>query len=144
MKLYVSIFLSGLLFGAGLAISGMTDPARVAGFLDIAGDWDITLMFVMGSALLISLPGFYLLQKKSIRPWFAEKLYLPSRKDLDVKLVLGSIIFGIGWGISGLCPGPAIGSLVTGSSDIVYFVLSMILGQNIARWFERNKNNQSE
>jgi len=144
MKLYISIFFSGLLFGAGLAISGMTDPARIAGFLDIAGNWDMTLMFVMGTALLISLPGFYLLQKKSDPPWFAEKLYLPARKDLDVKLVLGAIIFGIGWGISGLCPGPAIGSLVTGASDIVYFILSMILGQNIVRWFEGTNNNQTE
>ena len=143
MKLFLSIFLSGLLFGAGMAISGMTDPARVAGFLEITGDWDITLMFVMGAALLVGLPGFHLLQKQEC-PWYDVRFYLPGYKDVDWKLIIGSIVFGIGWGISGLCPGPAIASLVTGSSGIVYFVLSMILGQNIARWFEGSKDNQTE
>jgi uncharacterized membrane protein YedE/YeeE len=143
MKLFITIFISGLLFGAGLAISGMTDPARVAGFLDITGDWDFTLMFVMGAALLVSMPGFYLLQKRE-HPWFAERFYLPTRQDIDWKLIVGSVIFGIGWGISGLCPGPAIGSLVTGNPEITYFVLAMILGQNVTRWFEGNRSKSSE
>jgi len=135
MKLFLSIFIAGLLFGMGLAISGMTDPARVAGFLDITGQWDITLLFVMGSALLVTLPGYHLVQKQA-QPWFAGRFYLPTKVDIDWKLIAGAILFGVGWGISGFCPGPAIASLVTGSQEVVYFVLAMILGQNLSRWFE--------
>jgi uncharacterized membrane protein YedE/YeeE len=136
MKLFLSIFIAGLFFGMGLAISGMTDPARVAGFLDITGEWDITLIFVMGSALLVTLPGFYLVQKRA-RPWYAGRFNLPTKMDIDWKLIAGAILFGVGWGISGFCPGPAIASLVTGSQEVVYFVLAMILGQNLSRWFEK-------
>lgn len=135
MKQLPVIFASGLLFGIGLAVSGMTDPARVAGFLDITGQWDMTLMFVMGGALLITLPGFHLVQKRAA-PWFAGRFYLPTKKDIDWKLLAGSLIFGVGWGISGFCPGPAIASVVTGSTDIITFLLAMIFGQNLARWLE--------
>lgn len=136
MKLYLSTLLAGVLFGSGLAISGMTDPARVTGFLDVAGQWDMTLMFVMAAALIVTLPGFHLLQNWAA-PWFAEQFYLPTRKDLDWKLILGSIVFGIGWGLSGFCPGPAIASLVSGTPEVLYFVVAMILGQNISRLFEK-------
>jgi len=134
MKLLLSIFIAGLLFGAGLAISGMTDPAKVTGFLDITGQWDITLLFVMGGGLLVTIPFFPLVQKKT-SPWFSDRYYLPTRKDLDWKLITGSALFGIGWGMSGFCPGPAIAGLVTGSLQIVYFVLAMIAGQLLAVLF---------
>ncbi len=135
MKLLLSIFIAGLMFGTGLAISGMTDPARVVGFLDITGQWDITLMFVMGGALLITLPLFHLAQKQP-SPWFAEKFYLPTKKDLDWRLITGSVLFGIGWGIAGLCPGPALAGLVTGKPEVVWFVLAMLLGQLLAMLVE--------
>lgn len=135
MKAVLNIFSAGVLFGIGLAVSGMTDPARITGFLDITGEWDITLMFVMGGALLITVPGFFSVMQRE-HPWFGEKFYLPTKKDIDWKLVTGSIIFGIGWGISGFCPGPAIASLVSANQQVINFVLAMILGQNLMRWIE--------
>lgn len=135
MKMLLAVFISGLVFGAGLAVSGMTDPARVVGFLDVTGQWDITLLFVMGSALLITLPLFPLVQKQA-KPWFTEKFYLPTKKDLDWKLIAGAILFGIGWGFAGFCPGPAIAGLVSGSVQIIYFVIAMIAGQLLAKMLE--------
>lgn len=119
--------LSGLLFGAGLVLAGMTDPARVLGFLDLAGRWDPTLAFVMGSAVLVTLPTFRLLRGRQ-RPVLAARFYLPTRKDLDPALIGGAAIFGIGWGIAGLCPGPAIANLGTAAPEILAFVVSMVVG----------------
>ena len=102
--------LAGTLFGAGLAISGMTDPGKVIGFLDLAGQWDPSLAFVMGAAICISLPTFQLLRGRS-KPVFASQYFLPTKQDLDPQLILGAVLFGIGWGIAGLCPGPAIANL---------------------------------
>lgn len=118
---------SGLLFGAGLVIAGMTDPARVLGFLDLAGQWDPTLAFVMGSAILITLPTFRLLRGRR-RPVLADRFVMPSRKDLDAPLVMGAALFGIGWGIAGLCPGPAIANLGRAAPEILAFVLAMVAG----------------
>ncbi|MGK0296501.1 MAG: putative membrane protein YedE/YeeE [Gammaproteobacteria bacterium] len=119
--------MAGLLFGMGLAISNMTDPGRVTDFLDVTGMWDPTLLLVMGGALTITLPGFILVQKRP-SPFFAEKYFLPTKKDLDASLISGAILFGIGWGIAGFCPGPAIASLVSLKVESVIFVTAMIGG----------------
>lgn len=117
----------GLVFGAGLAISGMTNPAKVLGFLDVAGRWDPTLAFVMGGALAVSAVGFAV-AGRSARPWFAEAFSLPARRDIDRELFLGAALFGVGWGLVGLCPGPALASLWRASSEVFLFVGAMIVG----------------
>lgn len=119
--------LSGLMFGAGLAIGGMTDPAKVIGFLDLAGAWDPSLAFVMGSALLVTVPTFQLLKGYG-EPLLGGRFYLPTKQDLDPKLIGGAILFGTGWGLAGLCPGPAIANLWTGSPQVLAFVVAMVTG----------------
>jgi len=131
MKTLISTFIAGLLFGLGLSVSEMIDPARVSGFLDIAGQWDATLLFVMGGALAVTVPVFPLILKRD-RPLFSEKFNLPTRKDIDWKLVIGAALFGLGWGIAGFCPGPAISALATGMPEVFYFVLAMMGGQLLA------------
>ena len=120
--------ISGVLFGCGLALGGMTDPAKVIGFLDVAGRWDPSLAFVMGTALCVTLPVFQLIVGKRSRPVLALKFSLPGKRDLDRPLLVGAALFGIGWGIAGLCPGPAIANLSTGRPEIIGFVLAMIVG----------------
>ena len=138
MKLLISTFIAGILFGVGLTGSEMVDPARVSGFLDIAGAWDPTLLLVMGGALAVTLPAFTLIQKRE-RPLFIDKFSLPTKNDLDWKLISGAVLFGIGWGISGFCPGPALSALVTGMPEVIYFVLAMASGQLLAMLFERRR-----
>ncbi len=121
------ILASGVLFGAGLTLGGMTDPARVRGFLDLFGDWDPTLAFVMGGAVIVMAIAWRF-QAKFARPIFAETFALPSRSDLTPKLIGGSALFGIGWGIAGLCPGPAIAALVIDPMSAAIFVVAMIAG----------------
>lgn len=129
--------LSGVLFGLGLAISGMVNPAKVVGFLDFAGAWDPTLAFVMLGALAIATPSFrFLLAGR--RPWFAPAFSLPTRNDLDLRLTLGAVLFGIGWGLAGLCPGPALADIVTGRMDVLLFVASMLAGMILFDWLDRS------
>jgi len=104
----------GLVFGLGLTVSGMMNPAKVIGFLDVAGDWDPTLVFVMGGALLVTLPGYRAILKGR-RPVLANSFSLPTKKSLDAPLILGSALFGVGWGLVGFCPGPAVAALGLGS-----------------------------
>lgn len=118
---------SGTLFGAGLTLSGMTDPARVRGFLDVFGAWDPTLVFVMGGAVLVMAVAWRMRNRMGT-PIFAERFSLPDRNDLDVRLIAGSILFGIGWGIAGLCPGPAVASLALSPLSVLPFVLAMLAG----------------
>lgn len=125
-RLATSLF-AGFVFGLGLVISGMSNPAKVIGFLDVAGGWDPTLLLVMGGALMVTLPAFWLLKKRA-RPLFAERFELPSRKDLDAPLIAGAALFGLGWGIAGFCPGPAITALATARWDVALFVAAMIAG----------------
>lgn len=120
---------SGTLFGAGLTISGMTDPARVRGFLDLFGAWDPTLVFVMGGAVLVMVVAWRIRNRMSA-PIFAERFSLPDRTDLDARLITGSILFGIGWGIAGLCPGPAVASLALSPLSVLPFVLAMLVGMS--------------
>lgn len=119
--------LSGILFGAGLAASDMNNPERVQGFLDIV-DWDPSLMFVMIGALLVAFPGFQILLKKQNKPLFAQQFSLPSKIAIDPQLVVGAVLFGIGWAIVGYCPGPAIAALGYGYSDVFIFVAAMLIG----------------
>lgn len=127
-------FAAGIIFGLGLSISEMINPARVTGFLDIAGRWDPTLMFVMGGALAITLPGYALILRRS-QPLLDGEFYLPMKRAVDRPLILGAAIFGIGWGLGGFCPGPALAALSTGSSGVILFVLAMIAGQWLAGRF---------
>ena len=127
MNTAIVALLAGLLFGAGLALGGMTDPGKVIAFLDIAGNWDPSLAFVMGSALLITFPVFWWV-RRSQRPLLAERFQLPTRSDIDQPLLIGAALFGIGWGIAGLCPGPAIANLSAGSPQVLLFVATMVAG----------------
>jgi uncharacterized membrane protein YedE/YeeE len=119
--------LCGIVFGAGLAISGMTNPAKVLAFLDVTGRWDPTLAFVMGGALLVSTAGFALARRRA-RPWLSLRFSIPTRQDIDAELIGGAALFGVGWGLVGLCPGPALASLSRGSAEISIFVAAMIAG----------------
>lgn len=122
----------GTVFGAGLALSGMTNPAKVLAFLDFFGPWDPTLAFVMGGALAVSAVGFAV-ARRSPRPWIGDHFALPTRRDLDRDLILGATLFGVGWGLVGLCPGPALANLWRGSSEILLFVAAMIAGTLVHR-----------
>lgn len=131
--------LSGALFGGGLSIGGMTDSARVRGFLDLFGAWDPTLAFVMGGAVIVMAIAWRL-QARMARPLFGERFALPDRTDLDGKLIAGSALFGIGWGIAGLCPGPAIASLALAPTAVLPFVAAMLVGMAAQRIvFERRR-----
>ncbi|WP_028350357.1 DUF6691 family protein [Bradyrhizobium murdochi] len=123
----IAPLLCGLIFGAGLLISGMVQPTKVLGFLDIFGAWDPSLAVVMAAALAVSIPGF-LLADRSARPWFAGQYFRPGKSGIDLPLVAGAGLFGIGWGLVGLCPGPALESLATLSPGIIVFVAAMAVG----------------
>ncbi len=135
-RIFVAL-LAGTLFGLGLAISGMTNPAKVVGFLDVAGDWDPTLAFVMGGALLVTIPAFRLILGRQ-RPVLADGFALPKGTALDARLLGGAALFGVGWGLSGFCPGPAVTALVTGLAPVFAFVAAMLAGMVLHAWvFER-------
>jgi uncharacterized membrane protein YedE/YeeE len=124
--------LCGVVFGAGLAVSGMTNPGKVLAFLDVTGAWDPTLAFVMGGALAVSALGFALARRRA-RPWLAEGFALPTRRDLDARLLGGAALFGVGWGLVGLCPGPALADLARGSPQIWLFVAALVAGAALHR-----------
>ena len=123
---------SGTVFGAGLALGGMTNPARVRGFLDIFGEWDPTLAFVMGGAVIVMAIAWRV-QKLMLRPVFGEKFALPDRTDLTARLVGGAAVFGIGWGIAGLCPGPGFAALAIDPAKAAAFVAAMLVGMVLVR-----------
>jgi len=129
-------FVIGLVFGLGLLLSGMSDPARVLNFLDLggigSGTWDPSLAFVMMGAVATTFVGFQLVLKRQ-RPVFADAFQLPTRSDLDMHIIAGPAIFGIGWGLAGLCPGPAFVALGYGSSASVVFIIAMLGGMALAR-----------
>jgi uncharacterized membrane protein YedE/YeeE len=126
----------GVLFGIGLAVSGMTDPAKVLNFLDVAGSWDPTLAVVMGSALATSSVGYAVARRRE-RTWLGDIFSLPTRTDIDGSLVGGALLFGIGWGLVGLCPGPALANLSSGSSETLLFVGAMLVGILVYRFSQR-------
>ena len=130
--------ISGLVFGLGLAVSGMMNPAKVIGFLDVAGDWDPTLAFVMVGALLVAVPAYRLVPKRG-RPVLEEKFSLPEKKVIDAPLLGGSALFGVGWGLVGFCPGAAVAALGTGLFPVFAFVAAMLAGIALhARFFGRS------
>lgn len=126
MRTLVALF-SGVVFGIGLAVSGMINPAKVIGFLDFAGAWDPTLAFVMGGALLVSIPAFRLILTRP-RPVLDEAFDLPKNTSLDGRLLGGAALFGVGWGLSGFCPGPAVAALASGLPSVFVFVAAMVAG----------------
>lgn len=128
---------SGTIFGAGLSIGGMTDPARVRGFLDLFGKWDPTLAFVMGGAVLV-MAAAWVMQRRMLRPFFAEGFSLPDRSDITPRLVGGSAMFGIGWGIAGLCPGPGFAALAIDPASAAIFIVAMLGGMLVVRFMEGN------
>ena len=123
----ITPLLCGLLFGVGLAMSGMTDTRVVIGFLDIAGQWNPALLLVMGGALAVTLPSFSLLLKKH-KPMLCDAYYLPDTQAIDAKLLGGTALFGLGWGLYGYCPGPALASLSTLNPEPLIFVAAMVAG----------------
>ena len=136
----ISQYLIGVMFGFGLIISGMTNPQKILNFLDITGFWDPSLIFVMGGAVLVGLGGFYLVTKRS-EAFFGGALHIPKRRDITMPLIIGSVMFGAGWGIAGFCPGPAIVSLGSGQIKALVFVLAMLAGMAICdRFFTGHKN----
>ena len=126
--------ISGSLFGAGLALGGMTDPARVRGFLDLFGAWDPTLAFVMSGAVIVMAVAWRF-RARMATPLFGERFELPDRSDLDGKLIAGAALFGIGWGMAGLCPGPALASLALAPLDALPFAAAMLAGMALHRFF---------
>lgn len=129
--IYSALFI-GFVFGIGLAISGMTKPSKVIGFLDVFGNWDPSLMFVMIGAIVVHWISYRIIRHKP-SPLFAEKWHIPERKDISPNLVGGGLIFGIGWGLAGYCPGPAIAALATLKLQPMVFVVSMALGMMLFR-----------
>ena len=132
-NLYSQYFI-GVLFGFGLIISGMSNPQKILNFLDITGNWDPSLIFVMGGAVVVGLGGFYLASKRT-EAFFGGALHIPSRRDISRPLVIGSLIFGAGWGIAGFCPGPAIVALGAGHLKALVFVLAMLAGMALCNRF---------
>jgi uncharacterized membrane protein YedE/YeeE len=131
-----SAFVAGLVFGIGLLLSGMTDPGKVIGFLDIAGTWDPSLGFVMGGAILVGAFAFRVAGKRA-RTLMGGAFHLPHRRDIDPRLVGGSVLFGIGWGLAGFCPGPALVSFGAGYEKAAVFVAAMLGGMLLFRALDR-------
>lgn len=129
-------FAIGLVFGLGLILSGLTDPAKVLAFLDLAGSWDPSLLFTMGGAILVAAVGFRLAGRRPTS-LLGAPLRLPSAGVLDRRLVLGSVVFGAGWGLAGFCPGPALASLATGLPGPLLFVIAMVAGMGVFELVER-------
>lgn len=139
MKHRFTEFAVGLIFGIGLILSGMTDPGKVLGFLDLAGAWDPSLALVMGGAIVVGMIGFFLAKKRTTH-FLGGALDLSQPTLIDRRLVLGSLTFGVGWGLAGFCPGPALVSLGAGQPKAVVFVLAMVVGMGLFEWLERRKS----
>lgn len=141
MKRSLRIFVAlsaGLLFGLGLAMSGMLDPARVLGFLDVAGDWDPSLAFVLAGAVAVSMLS-YLVRGRMERPALADRFQIPEERRLDRRLIGGAALFGVGWGLVGLCPGPALAALSLGIVPVFAFVAAMMAGMALHAFVLRSR-----
>lgn len=130
-RLFVSL-LAGLIFGLGLGVAQMSNPSKVQAFLDVTGDWDPSLAFVMGGAVAVTLLGFRLVRRRG-RPLLDDRFHWPLLSHVDGQLILGAALFGVGWGLSGYCPGPAVSTLLSGNAEVWWFVPSMLLGG----WLQR-------
>jgi len=142
MNALVGAFVSGLIFAIGLALSGMTQPAKVIAFLDIQGNWDPSLAFVMGGAVLAYALLYRLIRRRQT-PLFSPTFSIPTRTDIDLRLLGGAALFGIGWGLGGFCPGPAIVSLVSGQASVFIFVTAMIAGMYLFKLVDNLKRRQA-
>ena len=131
MKLIFAV-ITGLVFGSGIAVSGMMDPAKVLNFFDVAGTWDPSLAFVMGGALIVTFIGYRLVWRRNA-PLFGGRFQIPNGSDIDMKLIGGSALFGIGWGIAGFCPGAAIPALGTGRWEVALFLVAVAVGFYLRR-----------
>jgi uncharacterized membrane protein YedE/YeeE len=134
----LSALVVGLLFGLGLMLAGMTDPGKVIGFLDLAGNWDPSLAFVMGGAIAVGLGAFALARRRTVA-FLGGAMHLPTARDIDKRLLLGSLLFGIGWGLGGFCPGPALVSLATGNAKAIVFVVAMLAGMALVDLIESRR-----
>lgn len=139
MQHRLSEFLVGLLFGLGLILSGMTDPGKVLGFLDLFGLWDPSLALVMGGAIAVGLFAFALAKKRT-QNFLGGAMRLPGNHDIDRRLVIGAALFGAGWGLAGFCPGPALVSLAAGQPKAAVFVISMLAGMALFEAMQRRSN----
>lgn len=135
MRILVN-FIAGLVFGVGLVLSGMADPAKVLNFLDVAGAWDPSLAFVMAAAIAVTATGYHLVFRRA-KPLLEQNFDLPTKSKIDGQLVIGAAIFGLGWGLVGFCPGPAITSLGLGAKGTLVFVPMMLLGVAVAALLSR-------
>ena len=134
----VIALVAGLLFGAGLIVSGMANPAKVLGFLDLFGQWDPSLAFVMAGAIAVGVIAFFVARRRG-RSWLGTPIQLPSATGVPARLVLGSAVFGIGWGLAGFCPGPALVALGAGVPKAVGFVAAMLAGMAVFSWLQRKR-----
>ncbi|GEO85110.1 MULTISPECIES: YeeE/YedE family protein [Alphaproteobacteria] len=132
---YLSAVAIGAIFGIGIVLAGMADPAKVMNFFDIAGTWDPSLAFVMAGALLVTAPGYVLIQRRRQRPVFDTMFHIPAKGRIDARLIGGSVLFGIGWGIAGFCPGGSIPALGLGHHEAYIFLAALVTGMLTARWF---------
>jgi uncharacterized protein len=135
MRILIAL-ISGIVFGIGLTIADMTNPAKVQNFLDIVGSWDPSLIFVMGGGVIVAFIGFRLIRMRQ-RPLLAEQFYFPTAERIDGRLIAGSALFGIGWGLSGFCPGPAIAGLAWANPQVFIFVAAVAAGAMLVKWFAR-------
>jgi uncharacterized membrane protein YedE/YeeE len=131
-------FLGGLVFGLGLIVSGMANPAKIQGFLDLAGRWDPSLVFVMAGAIGVGLIGFAVARRRTLS-FLGAEMKLTSARRVDGRLLAGSVLFGIGWGLGGFCPGPGLVALGMGESKAVVFVAAMLVGMAVFEWLERRR-----
>ena len=138
MQIFMA-FITGLIFGLGLILSGMADPAKVIGFLNITGTWNPSLAFVMGGAILIAAIAFHFAETRS-KALLGDVMRLPTARQIDRRLVLGGLVFGVGWGLAGYCPGPALASLANGGSKPLIFVVAMIAGMAIFEIHDRRSS----
>ncbi|MCX7279640.1 MAG: YeeE/YedE family protein [Burkholderiales bacterium] len=133
---FISALLSGLVFGLGLIVSGMANPAKVLGFLDLGGLWDPSLAFVMGGAIAVGAVAFAVAKRRSTS-LLGAPMRLPNARHIDRRLVLGSLLFGVGWGVAGFCPGPALVGVGMGLAKAMAFVAAMLVGMGLFAWLER-------
>ncbi len=130
---------SGLVFGLGLLAAGMANPARVLAFLDVFGNWDPSLALVMAGAIAAALPAFWLARRRT-RSWAATPMQVPAATQIDRRLLMGSLVFGAGWGLAGICPGPALVLVGSGSAAGAVFVLAMLAGMAVFEWIDRRQS----
>ena len=138
---FISALLSGLVFGLGLIVSGMANPAKVLGFLDLGGLWDPSLAFVMGGAIAVGTVAFAVAKRRTVS-LLGTAMRLPQARQIDRRLVLGSLLFGVGWGVAGFCPGPALVGVGMGLAKAMAFVAAMLVGMGVFEWLERRSAKQ--